>query len=320
MNYQEFIQSIIDNRGQWNLPVGTYWEGHHIKPKCMGGKGNTKSKHKNIIRLTAKEHFIAHKLLADENPTNLNLQWAYWAMCVGLSPIGKRDFLVGAEEFERIKERILKLASKSVICIETGVVYRSIREARAEFPTSGGGISRCCRGKSRIAMGYHWAFTTDLDRVAELTQKYFGKPQKTKECKQDRAVICIETQQVFDRVTDAVSQFGMVVAECLSGKSKRAYGYHWAYLDDEETQNTLQQYVGKGPDLRPGAFRRSVYCVELDKLFDSVKEAGIFANVSSAAILRCANGKTKQSGGFTWKWPELSLQETIKTGDIILYE
>lgn len=306
MNYQEFIQVIINERGQWNLPAGTYWEGHHIVPKCLGGKGNTKSKHSNIIRLTAKEHFIAHKLLADENPTNLNLQWAYWTMCVGLTNSGKRELAVAAEEFERLKERVLKLASKSVICIETGTVYRSIREARAEFPTSGSGISLCCRGKARIAAGYHWAFTADSTRVVELTQKYFGKPQIPKDCKQDRAIICIETQQVFNRVTEAVSQFGMGVAECLAGKSKKAYGYHWAYLDDTEAQSKLQQYVDKEPDTRPGAFRRGVYCVELNRTFDSAKEAGIFANVSSTAILNCAKGKTRQSGGFTWKYAELS--------------
>ena len=225
-------------------------------------------------------------------------------MCTWLSSSGKRDLLVGAEEFERIKERILKLASKSVICIETGIVYRSIREARAEFPTSGAGISRCCRGKSRTAMGYHWAFTADLDVVTELTQKYFGKPPIAKECRADRAILCIETQQVFDRVTDAISQFGMGVAECLRGKCKKAYGYHWAYLDDEETQNTLLQYIGKDPDLRPGAFRRSVYCVELARTFESLKEASIFANVTSAAIFNCLKGKSQHAGGFTWRYAE----------------
>lgn len=300
MTYDSFIQSIIGSRGQWNIPTNTYWEGHHIKPRCLGGKGTTKAKHPNIIRLTAKEHFIAHKLLADEHPTNLNLQWAYWAMCVGLSSTGKRDFIVGAEEFERIKECVLKLASKSVICIETGVIYRSIREARAEFPTSGSGISRCCRGKARIAAGYHWAFTADLDRVAELTETYFGKPQIVKECKQDRAIICIETQQVFDRVTDAVDQFGMGVAGCLSGKSRKAYGYHWAYLDDLVTQDKLQQYVNKEPDNKPGAYRLRVYCVELDSVFNSIKEAAVATGASSTTISRCVNGKQQHAGGFTW--------------------
>ena len=268
----------------------------------MGGEGDTKAKHFNIVRLTAKEHYIAHKLLADENPTNLSLQWAYWAMCTNLTHEGKRDFVVAAEEFARIKERVIKLASKSVICIETGVIYRSIREARAEFTTSGGDISRCCRGIANIASGYHWAFTTDLDRVAELTKKYFGKPQIARNCRNDRAVICIETQQTFNRVTDAVNQFGMGVARCLAGKSKKAYGYHWAYVDDIDTQNKLIHYINRELDLRPPARRRSVYCIELDKVFESIKEASIFAKVSSSVILRCANGKQQHAGGFTWKW------------------
>ena len=45
---------------------------HHIIPKCLGGlpKTNTWTQHENIIWLTAKEHFIAHKLLAQEFPEN----------------------------------------------------------------------------------------------------------------------------------------------------------------------------------------------------------------------------------------------------------
>lgn len=31
--YKEYIQSIIDTRGQWNIPENEYYEGHHIIPK-----------------------------------------------------------------------------------------------------------------------------------------------------------------------------------------------------------------------------------------------------------------------------------------------
>lgn len=47
---------------------------------CLGGEGDFKnghfkrnSNHQNCIWLTAQEHFIAHKLLAKENPTNYQL-------------------------------------------------------------------------------------------------------------------------------------------------------------------------------------------------------------------------------------------------------
>ena len=46
----------------------------------MGGEGKSKSKHVNIIRLYASEHFIAHKLLAIENPENYKLVSAWHKM------------------------------------------------------------------------------------------------------------------------------------------------------------------------------------------------------------------------------------------------
>ena len=78
--YMTFIQKIIDERGNWNPPT-KYWEGHHILPKCLGGKGYSRSKHPNIIFLTAAEHFTAHKLLVELFPENEKLAYAFWAMC-----------------------------------------------------------------------------------------------------------------------------------------------------------------------------------------------------------------------------------------------
>lgn len=85
MTYNEFIQDIIDKRGQWGIPENEYFEAHHIIPVCMGGEGTSrvggkKSKHPNIIWLYAKEHFIAHKLLALENPNNIKLVYAWSRM------------------------------------------------------------------------------------------------------------------------------------------------------------------------------------------------------------------------------------------------
>lgn len=86
MDYQTFIKNIINNRGQWNIPDGEYYEPHHIIPKCLGGlplhyQKNKKAHHLNIIWLTAKEHFEAHRLLYLENPNNRKLIWTFMVMC-----------------------------------------------------------------------------------------------------------------------------------------------------------------------------------------------------------------------------------------------
>lgn len=86
LSYFEFIDNIIQTRGQFGLSNNIYWEGHHIIPKCFGGTGNSKHKDPNIIRLLPEEHYIAHKLLAEENPENKKLVAAFEMM---IHPKGK---------------------------------------------------------------------------------------------------------------------------------------------------------------------------------------------------------------------------------------
>lgn len=102
ITYDEFIQNIIKTRGQWNIPNNEYWEGHHILPQCLGGTGKTNQKHPNIIRLYAHEHFIAHKLLANEHPNNKQLVYA-WCMMAYPKGKTKRDFEITPKEYEELR-------------------------------------------------------------------------------------------------------------------------------------------------------------------------------------------------------------------------
>jgi group I intron endonuclease len=46
---------------------------------------------------------------------------------------------------------------------------------------------------------------------------------------------------------------------------------------------------------------RKIKCVELDKEFDTAKDAAIFCGLScSTTILKCAKGQRKTAGGYTW--------------------
>jgi 5-methylcytosine-specific restriction endonuclease McrA len=57
MNYQKIHDSIIERAKNRNLL--DYKERHHIIPKCLGGSDNLD----NLVDLTAREHFIIHKIL-----------------------------------------------------------------------------------------------------------------------------------------------------------------------------------------------------------------------------------------------------------------
>lgn len=113
ITYNSFINEIIKQRGQWSENIrSAYCERHHIIPKCLGGlpKKLTWEHHKNIIWLTAKEHFIAHKLLAKENPNNYYLVTAFKRMCYSCHT----DFKITAENINFVKQTWGKLHSKQL--------------------------------------------------------------------------------------------------------------------------------------------------------------------------------------------------------------
>lgn len=47
---------------------------------------------------------------------------------------------------------------RSIRCVETGVVYRSMLEAKRETGVNELGIGRVCKGTQKTAGGYHWEY------------------------------------------------------------------------------------------------------------------------------------------------------------------
>lgn len=76
MNYSKHYDRLI-NRAK-NRNITGYTEKHHIIPRCMGGE----DKGENLVRLTAREHFIAHLLLWKMYPNSKGLINAVQIMCV----------------------------------------------------------------------------------------------------------------------------------------------------------------------------------------------------------------------------------------------
>ncbi len=61
MNYKKIYDSIISFRITTLPDLSIYYETHHIIPKSLGGSNNKD----NLVKLTAREHFVCHFLLAN---------------------------------------------------------------------------------------------------------------------------------------------------------------------------------------------------------------------------------------------------------------
>jgi hypothetical protein len=80
MNYQRVYDNLIQS-AQLRPDIAFlngYTEKHHILPQCLGGPDDLD----NIVKLTAREHFIAHWLLFCIHPKNRKLKYAFNAMCM----------------------------------------------------------------------------------------------------------------------------------------------------------------------------------------------------------------------------------------------
>ena len=122
-NYIVFIDSIINDRGQWSDALD-YWEGHHILPVSYGGEGYPKNKHPNIVRLTPGEHFKAHKLLALDFPEIPAFTQAFYIMAntfkVNNSWSNQRSFEISEEDFELARIMYLEAVRKDPTISGTG--------------------------------------------------------------------------------------------------------------------------------------------------------------------------------------------------------
>lgn len=47
---------------------------------------------------------------------------------------------------------------KAVVCVETGVVYKSTREAERQTKADHSDIIKCCKGMKKTAGGFHWSY------------------------------------------------------------------------------------------------------------------------------------------------------------------
>lgn len=106
MDYQKIYNQLI-KRAQ-NRTLEGYTEKHHIIPKCLGGNNNKE----NIVELTAREHFLCHRLLCEIYPKVTKLWYALFLMAIGKQTI-KSKYKLDSRSYERLKlEFIQKIKGK----------------------------------------------------------------------------------------------------------------------------------------------------------------------------------------------------------------
>lgn len=100
MDYKKIHDAIIE-RAKTRILEG-YKERHHIIPRCMGGSNDVS----NLVDLTAREHFIVHKLLCEIYPKHHGILKGYYAMA--MLKQNQRNISLTAREYNYLRAEFAK--------------------------------------------------------------------------------------------------------------------------------------------------------------------------------------------------------------------
>jgi len=111
MDHLKIYNEIIDNAKSENRKklkreniLYQYFEKHHIVPRCLNGSDDKD----NLILLTAKEHYLCHRLLIHMYPTNLGVKYAFYRMTFdkkGKHFISSLDYAYARELYHSIPKK-----------------------------------------------------------------------------------------------------------------------------------------------------------------------------------------------------------------------
>ena len=199
----------------------------------------------------------------------------------------------------------LKLGNKDacttktpVICLETKKVYSSLGEASRAIGGTHEAISQACRGILRSSGKLHWMFLSDFQ---EATEEEIQARLKLK-AGWEQPVVCLETKKTFESMANAARSLNIGVHSIYSSCSKKTPaggGYHWEYLSNylKMSEKDISNRINRRPK-----DRKRIYCIELDKEFESINAASRYMNISPHEIIKSAKGLYKKPRKYTWKY------------------
>lgn len=279
MTYKQFIQNILDTRGRFSCG-SKYCERHHIIPKCMGGT----DAEDNLIDLFAREHFIAHRLLALENPNNKSLVASWWCMCY-LRKNNINQEICTPEEYEEARINFSNSQKGRIVSQET----------RDKIGKANKGHSVSLETRQKISKKLTG---TKLSEETKQKLSIIGKKNFTPEMKQ-KLIEANKNKIITQETKDKISQ---------SKKGKKFSEEHKKNLSKAKQR---KQSPRKGQHLtEEQKLKLSIPVNQYDmdgnfiKSWVSATIAMQELNIHKSNITACCKKRKKSAGGFIWKYAE----------------
>ncbi len=184
---------------------------------------------------------------------------------------------------------------RAVICVELGITFESVAKAAKWAGVTPTAIVQACRDSDRRAAKFHWIYLDGESGDEQTRQKIIASHGQ-------RAVLCIELEQVFPSIKDAATWAGVSVSSIVKSckdSNKLAANYHWAYFAEPFHSSETRKKIGK-------AHRRAVRCIETGIIFASLTEAAEWANSDVSTIINACKKINSTAGGYHWAYVDQS--------------
>jgi hypothetical protein len=279
MDYKKVYNQIVE-RAQSELEVrklhkkeGGYYEGHHITPYSLGGRGRSSNwDHPNIVPLTAREHFIAHYLLSEMYGRG-SKEWIKMQYSFNMLSIQNRDQkrYMNNRLYERKRIDVAEANSifnkgkkRTKSSIEKQKKTHAYNKSQPEYVSPFTGREPWNRGKT------------------------YSKKNKDPKESRERAIQTWKKR--IENGWESPSKGRKVPAEVIEKGRKTK-------LKNQQRPDYVSPFKGKG------GVKVSMICPQTSKTlqtFSTMKEASIHVNGCLSEISRAAN-KGGKSAGYYWK-------------------
>lgn len=284
--YEEFINNIIETRGRFNCG-DEYHERHHIVPRCMSGTDDEN----NLVDLFAREHFIAHKLLALENPDNDSLLYAWWMMSHSTSREYQERYEVTPNEYEEAKKAFSKMRKQQ----------KASDETRKKISKNHIDVS----GKNNPMYGKRHSNETKIKisesrkgKYAGINSPTYGKCWDEGRRKRQSEIIKKKYEDPEERakISRAIKEW--VKDESVRARISNSVKQRWN--DDEIRKKYIENHADVSGGNNPRA--KPVICIETKHIYEAASIASDKTGISKVGIRSCCNEVCKTSGGYRWRF------------------
>ena len=301
MTYQEFINNILSTRGRFECQ-DKYHERHHIIPKCLGGTNDEE----NLIDLYANEHYIAHELLALENPHNKGLQYALWTMSRCTKVQNNDRYIPTEEQYKNAREAFSKAMSgensPSYGKKMTNEQKQRLSESLKKSPAHRKHLEEMWEN-NRGKPAHNKGISPSEESIQKMKEYRNSKEFKLKVSKKiskytmDGNFVC-----TYDSIVDAAKDMGgnaNNISRVLCGRRSSYKGFLWKYASNETEIQPYEKY-----DNSKAVYKIDKTTNQILSKYSSIAEAAKSVNGNASCISSVCNPnmRAKSYKGYIWKY------------------